>query len=253
MWRRANRILAGVVAAFAVMALAVIVSESDVQVPGIVVPEPGTAEASEPRLTPVDIAVTGSSVETTTTVPVPAQPSGQQQSTRRQVTATNSSTVSTSVPASTSSTTTRVTTRFDPTASYRIVNFVNSLVLDSGGRVRPGTAMKLWEPGSPSPNLRFQVIETGGGYYRLVNRANGLAVDGRGATTAGAHVGQRRWDSSPEMQWLPTDTGNGLFTLTNRATGMVLDGGGPGVRFGAQAKQWPADGSPNLLWRIAGV
>jgi hypothetical protein len=250
-WRRTDRVMAGVVAAIAVGALAVIVIESDRRVPGIVVPEPETVEQSAPSLTPVDIAAIGSTTETPTS---PVQQPVQQPSTRRQETTT--SRTSAAGPATTPQTTSEqapVASRFDPSASFRIVNVVNSLVLDSGGRVQPGTAMKLWEPGSPSPNLQFQLIETGGGYYRLVNRANGLAVDGRGAATAGAYVGQRRWDSSPAMQWLPVDAGNGLFTLTNRATGFVLDGGGPGVRFGAQAKQWPADGSRNLLWRIVAV
>jgi hypothetical protein len=250
-WRRVDRVMAGVVAAIAVSALTVIVIESDSRVPGIVVPAPETIEPPAPSLTPVDIAAIGPTTETSTS-PIQQQPA-QQPSTRRQATTTSRTSEAGPAPAQTTGAQAPVANRFDPSASYRIVNVVNSLVLDGGGRVQPGTPMKLWEPGSPSTNLQFQLVETGGGYYRLVNRTNGFAVDGRGAATAGAYVGQRRWDSSPVMQWLPTDAGNGLFTLANRATGFVLDGGGPGVRFGAQAKQWPADGSPNLLWRIVAV
>jgi hypothetical protein len=250
-WRRAGRVMAGVAAAVAVSTLAVIVSEADRRVPGIVVPGPETIEPSVPSLTPVDVAAIGPTTETST-LPVQQQPA-QQPSTRRQATTTNRTSAAGPATAQTTSGQGPVAKRFDPSASFRIVNVMNSLVLDSGGRVQPGTAMKLWEPGSPSTNLQFQLAETGEGYYRLVNRTNGLAVDGRGAATAGAYVGQRQWDSSPAMQWLPADAGNGLFTLTNRATGFVLDGGGPGVKFGARAKQWPADGSPNLLWRIVAV
>lgn len=250
-WRRANRVVVGVVAALAVMTLAMIVGGVDGRVPGIVVPVPETSELSVPSVTATDIAATGPIALPSTLRQEPVIPS----STRKQPTSAPASTAATvPAPAATTSVQGPVVNRFDPSASFRIVNQVNSLVLDSGGRVQPGSAMKLWEPGSPSANLQFQLVETGGGYYRMVNRTNGMTVDGRGARNAGAYVGQRNWDNASEaMQWLPSQVSDGVYTLTNRATGLVLDGGGPGVKFGSLAKQWPVDGSRNLLWRIVVV
>jgi hypothetical protein len=244
-WRRANW-MAGIVVALAVAIAAVLVGQPSRRTQGIVVPMPDTGE---PTVTAVGVAGT-----TTTTSGSPIQPSVLTSSTPQQSSPANRQTTPVSgktlVKTTTATTTTApVARRFDPAASFRIVNVVNALSLDSGGWVQAGTPMKLWAP-SPSTNLQFQLVETGGGYYRLTNRTNSLAVDGRGATVEGAYVGQRGWDSSPALQWLPTDIGDGLFTLTNRATGLVLDGGGPGVTYGAQAKQWPPTSSPNVLWRI---
>jgi hypothetical protein len=248
-WRR---IVTGVVVAGAVATTVWAVGQPDTRVAGIVVPPPDTGELTTSRVTVQAAAAEPTAVTTAPATPatgtqtVPPQTKTVKPTGGPPASSTPSSSSAAPAPAP-------APPRFDPAKSFRIVNHVNSLVLDGGGMVQQGTAMKLWEPNSPSTNLQFQLIETGGGYYRLVNRTNGLTVDGRGATNPGAYVGQRRWDSSAAMQWLPTDAGQGLFILTNRATGLVLDGGGPRVQYGAQAKQWPADGSPNLLWRINAV
>ncbi|RSM86226.1 hypothetical protein DMH04_13685 [Kibdelosporangium aridum] len=251
--------LAGVVAAIAATTLAVIVADSDDRASGIVVPVPDSTESSglpAPSLTATEVAAT----ELTVVMPSAAAPpetyqqpvhSAQQQAPASRV--TNPTPTTNSPPPQPPTGQEPVPARFDPSASFRIVNHVNSLALDSGGWVQPGTAMKLWESGSPSTNLQFQLVETGGGYYRLVNRTNGLAVDGRAANTAGSWVGQRWWDASPALQWMPVEVGNGLFTLTNRATGFLLDGAGRGTQMGAPAKQWPPTGSQNQLWRIVRV
>jgi hypothetical protein len=262
-WRR---VVVGVAVAGAVGALALAVGEPESRVAGIVVPQLETGEPSAPQVT-----VRAAAAEPTRTSSAPVSSQTVPPSTVGPVTTSRptakppaASTGPAGAPAATGTVTVTGTAgaptatrpgapRFDPSGTFRIVNYVNSLVLDSGGWVQPGSAMKLWEPMSTSTNLRFQLIETGGGYYRLVNRTNGLTVDGRGATNAGASVGQGWWNSSAAMQWMPTDVGRGLFTLTNRATGMELDGGGPGVQYGAPAKQWPADGSPNHFWRIETV
>ncbi|MFC0111705.1 RICIN domain-containing protein [Kibdelosporangium aridum] len=250
MGRRAKTVVAGVVAAVVATTLAVIVSDSDDRASGIVVPLPDSTDPVPP-VTATEIAAT----ELTVVAPsVAAPPETYKQPVRStpQPPASKPSPTN-SPPPQPSTGQGPVAARFDPSASYRIVNHVNSLVLDSGGPVHPGTAMKLWEPGSPSTNLQFQLIETGDGHYRLVNRTNGLTVDGRGATTAGSWVGQRWWDGSSALQWIPVEVGNGLFTLTNRATGFLLDGAGRGTQMGAQAKQWPPTGSQNQLWRIVRV
>lgn len=253
MRRRANRVVAGIAAGMALAVVsAVIVVQPTKAVPGIVVPALDAPEAPVPRA-----AKSASVTETGGVAGTFVVPDQQQSATRRQATRPTGATPESPAPPAasqppvptTGNPPPATTPRFSPSAYYGIVNHVNALVLDSGGPVRPATPMKLWERG-PSPNLQFQLLETDSGYYRLVNRANGFAVDGRGARDTGAYVGQWTWNGSPKQQWLPIDTGNGLFLLRNRETGLVLDGGGPGVRFGAHAKQWPANGSPNLLWRL---
>lgn len=55
----------------------------------------------------------------------------------------------------------------------------------SGGNVASGSNLKQWTP-VDSPILQWQAIDLGNGYYRLVIRTNGMAVDGWGSTTDGA-------------------------------------------------------------------
>ncbi|MFD1046390.1 RICIN domain-containing protein, partial [Kibdelosporangium lantanae] len=206
MWRR---IVTGVVVAGAVATAVLVVGQPDTRMPGIVVPQSDTGESAVPEVTVHAAAAEPTAVSTISVTQTIGPPTLQLPTTRP----TAQPPTSTRSSSTTTTTTKPVPTppRFDPSASYRIVNYVNSLVLDSGGEVPLGSAMKLWEPHSPSTNLQFQLVETGGGYYRLVNRTNGLTVDGRGATTAGAYLGQRLWDSGAAMQWAPTDVGHGLF------------------------------------------
>ncbi|MCE6996305.1 RICIN domain-containing protein [Saccharothrix sp. S26] len=80
----------------------------------------------------------------------------------------------------------------DPGRSFRVINVVDGLALDSGGTV-PSGAMKVWSP-DDSPNHQFRLTAVGEGYYKPVNRANGPVVDGAGATRS---VPARRRGSGP--------------------------------------------------------
>jgi hypothetical protein len=241
--RRTGSVVAGIVAAFAITALVVGMNEPDGS-SGIIVPALGTTSPSISTATVVDV-VAAQPNTTTSTVSSRQQPSSTAVRPAPKPTVTTTAVPVPPGPA----TKTQATSRFDPWAHVRVVNVVNSLALDGTGNKSTGSAMKLWTQ-NPSPNQQFQLRETGDGYYCLVNRATGLLVDGRGAASAGTWVGQWGWSASPNVQWSITEYGDGMFTVKNRATGMVLDGGGAGVTSGSPAKQWPDNGSRNLLWRF---
>jgi ricin-type beta-trefoil lectin protein len=246
-WRRADRTTVWIVGLLAVMAVVTLVRTPSERVAGLTVPVQNTDELLPPTVTAVGVGNTATSAEPSSPVAPPSTTSWPATLPPAKTSAART------MPTKAKTNPVPATPRFDSAASFRIVNVVNGLTLDSGGWVKPRTPMKLWAP-SPSTNLQFQLLETDSGYYRLVNRTNGLVVDGRGATDEGAYVGQwPSWDYSPNLQWLPAEVSGGMFTLTNRATGLVLDGGGRGVQFGSPAKQWRPDNSPNLLWRIMKV
>ncbi|MGW4897101.1 alpha-L-fucosidase [Kitasatospora sp. NPDC004240] len=134
----------------------------------------------------------------------------------------------------------------DPTAWFQVQNVKNALVMDGGGDVAAGTALKVWTPGA-STNLQWHAVELGTGYYRLVNRTNGLVVDGSGVTTAGGKPVQRAWSGANGQQWRITDLGHGIHTIANRATGLALDGGGA-VASGSPLKVGPFDSSTYRQW-----
>ena len=55
------------------------------------------------------------------------------------------------------------------------------LVLDGGGNVASGSRLKQWNYDG-STNLHWQLVALGSGWYRLVNRTNGLVADSGGNT-----------------------------------------------------------------------
>ena len=85
--------------------------------------------------------------------------------------------------------------------------------------------LKQWAP-VDSANLQWQAVDLGNGYYKLVNRTNGMVADGWGSTTDGAPAQQAAWNGGPHQQWQITDRGNAQYSIANRTTGLALDGGG---------------------------
>ncbi|MEK2491986.1 alpha-L-fucosidase [Kitasatospora purpeofusca] len=137
----------------------------------------------------------------------------------------------------------------DPAVWFGVRNVKNALVMDSGGNVPAGSTLKVWTAGG-STNLRWHAVELGTGHYRLVNRTNGLVVDGTGITSGGRPK-QRPWNGGTGQQWLITDRGQGVCTVANRATGLLLDGGGA-VASGSPLKLGPADASTYRQWTFEG-
>ncbi|MEU7886842.1 glycoside hydrolase N-terminal domain-containing protein, partial [Microbispora bryophytorum] len=60
-----------------------------------------------------------------------------------------------------------------PTGYVRIANATTGLALDSGGNVASGSNLKQWN-WDGSTNLQWQLVDLGGGWYRIVNRTNGM-------------------------------------------------------------------------------
>jgi hypothetical protein len=55
-----------------------------------------------------------------------------------------------------------------------------------------------------STNLQWQLVDVGGGYYRIVNRGTGTALDGAGNATVGSTV----------VLWAPNNSTNNQWTVT---------------------------------------
>ncbi|HEX9046257.1 MAG TPA: RICIN domain-containing protein, partial [Verrucomicrobiae bacterium] len=99
-----------------------------------------------------------------------------------------------------------------------------------------------------SPGAAF----TPAGYtWRLVNRADGKALDNYGYTTNGSGVYQYDVGSSPNQRWTITAS-NGHFKLQCVTGGLCLDTGGLSGN-GAGLQQWSSGGSVNQLWDITSV
>ncbi|GLX11413.1 arabinofuranosidase catalytic domain-containing protein [Microbispora sp. NBRC 16548] len=138
-----------------------------------------------------------------------------------------------------------------PTGWARVTNVATGLVLDSGGNVASGSALKQWN-WDGSTNLQWQLVDLGNGYYRLNNRTNGMVADSWGDATNGAYCKQAAWNGGNNQQWKLNSLGNGQYQIVNRGTGTALDSGGT-TTAGSNVKLWAPVSSPNLAWTLTGV
>jgi alpha-L-fucosidase len=133
----------------------------------------------------------------------------------------------------------------------RIANATTGLVLDSGGNVGSGSALKQWT-WDGSTNLQWQFVDLGGGWYRIVNRTNGMVADSWGNTANGANAMQAPWNGGNNQQWRLNNLGNGRYQIINRGTGTALDGMGR-TAVGSTSGLWAPNGNTNNQWTITAV
>lgn len=87
------------------------------------------------------------------------------------------------------------------------------------------------------------------GYYKIVNRANGKAIDNMGVTTTGSNVSQYSSTQSYNQQWEFISVGNGYYKLACRTGGLRLDSLN-GTTDGSLLGQWSDSVSYNEQWQI---
>ncbi|WP_347605053.1 glycoside hydrolase N-terminal domain-containing protein [Acrocarpospora sp. B8E8] len=138
-----------------------------------------------------------------------------------------------------------------PTSYVRIANATTGLVLDSGGNVASGSAVKQWAYDG-STNLQWQLVDLGGGWYRIVNRTSGMVIDSWGNTANGANARQAAWSGGNNQQWRLNNMGNGRYQIINRGTNTALDGMGSSTS-GSIVCMWTPNTNTNNQWTITNV
>jgi alpha-L-fucosidase len=138
-----------------------------------------------------------------------------------------------------------------PTGWTTVTNATSGLVLDGGGDVASGTDLGQWT-NDGSPNLQWQFVSLGGGYYRIVNNTNGMVADSWGDTANGAPARQADWNGGNNQQWSLVSAGSGLFHIVNRGSGTALDGGGATTN-GSTTELWTSNSSTNNEYTITAV
>jgi hypothetical protein len=88
------------------------------------------------------------------------------------------------------------------------------------------------------------------GWFRLVNRRSGKALDVSGASTAdGGKIIQYTSSSAANQQWRFLPNADGSFRLAARHSGKVLDSPG-GSAQGTQLVQWQDTGGDDQRWKL---
>ncbi|MCX5062467.1 RICIN domain-containing protein [Streptomyces sp. NBC_01597] len=89
-----------------------------------------------------------------------------------------------------------------------------------------------------------------GGWFRLVNRRSGKALDVSGASTAdGGKIIQYTSSGAINQQWRFLPNADGSFRLAARHSGKVLDSPG-GSAQGTQLVQWQDTGGDDQRWKL---
>jgi alpha-L-fucosidase 2 len=123
-----------------------------------------------------------------------------------------------------------------PLASSPVGSFARVISLQAG----VSTSVSITLPASPFP-----------GYYYIINRNSGMALDITGSsTTHGALAIQSPVSSSLSQQWQLVLQSDGSYQLINRNSGKVLDNPGSSTTLGSQLDQWDDNASSNQWWKL---
>ena len=123
----------------------------------------------------------------------------------------------------------------------------NNLRWDANGSTASGSGV-VQSSAASTQDQSWTFAPTTNGYYRIVNKANGRAVESPSSQQGDQLVLKAVSDSSAQ-QWLPIRR-NGFWIFQNRArNNLVIDGGG-GVASGSALKQWGDNGSSNFQFVV---
>lgn len=138
---------------------------------------------------------------------------------------------------------------------YFTITSVNSnKVLDvTGYSLQDGGLIQQWAP-LGGANQQWQFVPLGNGYYEIVNRLSGKALDvtdlGGAAVADGALVQQYAYSGLDNQQWQLLPTGSGYYKIVNRSSGKVLDVIGVSTSDGAGIQVYTYLAGWNQQWRL---
>jgi hypothetical protein len=83
---------------------------------------------------------------------------------------------------------------------YKLSCVTGTKYLDSNNNTANGSTVHQWANGG-SPNQQWQIVDIGGGYCKIFNRANGKCLDSGGGTTDGANMQFWPRATTNNQQW----------------------------------------------------
>lgn len=136
-------------------------------------------------------------------------------------------------------------------ATYRLVNRANGLVLDvSGAATGDGGTAIVWS--STGAANQHWIATTTGGFTRLTSKRSGKVLEvPQSSTTNGTQLVQWAHNGTNTQQWTLQPTGDGYHRLINRNSGRAADVAGTGN--GAAVVQQPVSGALSQHWQLVRV
>lgn len=114
-----------------------------------------------------------------------------------------------------------------------------------------GTSLTLSNNSTSGVNrLKYAYGLTGGGYFKIVNRNSGLALDISGNSTANGGLAiQWPYSGAANQQWREVPV-NGGYKLVNRNSGLMFENPGFSNATGTQLDQWSDNNGTNQWWNL---
>lgn len=98
---------------------------------------------------------------------------------------------------------------------------------------------------------QWELVDAGGGWFKLVNLNSGLLLAIQGASKAlSAQAQQYQDNATADQLWRFVDAGGGQFKIVNRNSGLVLGVDGMSQADGANVVQFTDNGTADHLWRM---
>lgn len=136
---------------------------------------------------------------------------------------------------------------------YTLTNINSSKVLSVAGAAQVSAAVQQYSDNGAADHS-WELIDTGGGYYKILNANSGLALGVVGAsTTSGTQVVQFDDNGSNDQRWKLTPVGVGTYKIENLNSGMVLGVVGNATTDNANTAQYTYTGATSQQWRLKGV
>ncbi|RYE04740.1 MAG: hypothetical protein EOP51_35050, partial [Sphingobacteriales bacterium] len=126
--------------------------------------------------------------------------------------------------------------------SYTITNVTSGFAMEVSGFTTYGQkqdnarGVQQWTASTTAPERwqKWNAIDLGNGYYKLMNLYSGKVLEVFGnSTTQGAQVSQYEWNAGNNQQWQLTVVGFGAYKIINRQTGLALTNEGNSTANGA--------------------
>jgi alpha-L-fucosidase 2 len=139
-----------------------------------------------------------------------------------------------------------------PGVYYRLVAQHSGKLADiSGVSTAAGALLHQWAA-TGGLNQQFDVVDSGGGYYRVRARHSGLVLQ-IANTSSGADITQQPDSNATSQQWRVADQGSGVVSLVNRQSGLAMDVWSAATTDGARISQWTQTGAANQRFQLQRV
>lgn len=132
---------------------------------------------------------------------------------------------------------------------YRIISRQSKKAIE----VSDNEAVYLNEP-SESVNQQFSFLPSEDGYYQIISKSSGKALDiALGGTQNGAQIHQWTVHGGDNQLWAVQTVARGIYILRAKASGRCMDIAGISSENGARLQIWDDVGGENQQWMLKAV